>query len=231
MPAKYSRKQFQADGYYHLYNRGVEKRAIFRSERDYRVLLSYLATYLLPKDTVALQQALAAADLSSKERDSLLKQLRLKNFADTIEIVAFCLMPNHFHFLARQKTVSAIDQFMSALWTRYTMYFNKTYHRVGPLFQGVYKAVPVETDEQLLHLSRYIHTNPYSLSGKSLRTYRYSSYPEYLNMRKSSWINSQGVLSFFSKKDLNNYESFVEDKTTTIDSHLLITLLTIDHEM
>src|SRR3989344_5405375 len=155
MPAKNSRKQYHENSYYHLYNRGVEKRKIFLDDQDYTVFLSYLKEYLLPKDEKALKELLGS-DISYKEKDSVLKKLRLKNFVDEISLVAYCLMPNHFHMLVKQRSADAIDAFMSSLNTRYSMYFNRKYDRVGSLYQGVYKAVLIETDEQLLHLTRYI---------------------------------------------------------------------------
>ncbi len=99
---------------------------------------------------------------------------------------------------------------MQSFGTRYTMYFNKKHKRVGPLFQGVYKAVGVETDEQLLHLSRYIHRQAI-LQGETLRNPpQPSSYLEYLGTRNSNWIYPQEVLSLFLKNSsAASYESFV----------------------
>jgi len=99
------------------------------------------------------------------------------------------------------------------------MYFNKRYERLGPLFQGNYKAVLIKTDEQLLHLSRYIHINPEETIKpvSKLLDYPYSSYAEYLDKRKTKWIYPQEILSFFktarraSLKDVLSYQSFVED--------------------
>lgn len=87
------------------------------------------------------------------------------------------------------------------------MYFNGKYKRVGPLFEGVYKAVLVQTDEQLVELSRYIHRNPKTLS------YPYSSLADYLGMRKTMWVKSEEILSFFSTKyPALTYQSFVEEQ-------------------
>lgn len=77
-----------------------------------------------------------------------------------IDILAYCLMPNHFHLLAEQNSNHGILKKLSNIANGYAKYFNTKYHRVGSLFQGPFKAVLVETDEQLLHLSRYIHINP-----------------------------------------------------------------------
>ena len=177
MPAKNSVKEFVSDSYYHIYNRGVEKRIIFKDEQDHAVFLSYLMTYLLPKDEVALRAVIANPGSTSKEKDKALKALRLNNFADSITLIAYCLMPNHFHLLVKQTEEMTIDSFMQSFCTRFSLYFNRKYRRVGPLFQGLYKAVRIVSDEQLLQLSRYIHRNPISLASQgtsceAIRTHR-----------------------------------------------------------
>ena len=217
MPAKNSIKTYVENSYYHIYNRGVEKRTIFEDEQDYGVFLSYLKTYLLPKDENNLRKRLAEADITANERDRILKLLRLNNFSKEIILLAYCLMPNHFHLLLKQTQADAIDRFMNSLSTRYTMYFNHKNRRVGPLHQDVYKAVLVKTDEQLLYLTRYIHRNPApkpSYKRKSIREMLFrqpSSYPEYLRQRKTDWVHPEEILEFFSKTNEKlSYSSFVE---------------------
>ena len=157
MPAKNSIKQYLENGYYHIYNRGVEKRTIFLDSQDYAVFLSYLKSYLLPKKEKKLMEKLSHPTISCRERDKILRELRLNNFYNDIHLLAYCLMPNHFHFLIKQAKAESIDRFMNSLCTRYTMYFNRKYKRVGSLYQDVYKAVLVSSEPQLLHLTRYIH--------------------------------------------------------------------------
>lgn len=211
MPAKNSRKQYVENSYYHLYNRGVEKRKIFMNEQDYGVFLSYLKEYLMPKGEKELREKLTDTNLSYKERDKILKQLMLNNFADEITLLAYCLMPNHFHFFVKQKNAGSIDVFMNSLCTRYTMYFNRKYKRVGPLYQGVYKAVQVTTDEQYIYLTKYIHKQAQASNGKFLVD-QPSSYLEFLGKRKSLWVKPDEVLSYFSKNNpVVSYKEFVEE--------------------
>ena len=125
MPSKNTLKIYIKNGYYHLYNRGVEKRKIFQDEQDYAVFLSYLKIYLLPKDENNLKKLLLNSDLDYRERDNTLRLLNLNNFTDEITLLAYCLMPNHFHLLLKQKSENSIDVFMRSLCTRYTMFFNK----------------------------------------------------------------------------------------------------------
>jgi len=213
MPARNSRKEYLENGFYHLYNRGVEKRIIFSDEQDYAVFLSYLKEYLLPKDEFELRKKLSDPTLSYKEKDKIIKLLSLNNFADEISLLAYCLMDNHFHFLIKQGSSNSIDSFMNSLGTRYTMYFNRKNERVGHLYQGQYKAVLVSSNEQLLHLSRYIHHQALFSQGNALRGWELpSSFPEYLGQRKTQWIKPEEVLNFFSKDKSNyshSYEAFV----------------------
>ncbi len=212
MAAKNSIKEFTPDGIYHLYNRGVEKRIIFIDEQDRSVFLSYLKTYLLPKDEHSLQEILANPNSSAREKDHALKQLHLNNFFETITLLAYCLMPNHFHFLLKQTDATTIHHFMNSLGVRYSMYFNRKYRRVGPLFQGVYKAVRVTSDEQLLHLTRYIHRNPITLASQDLllRSYEYSSYPQYLGFNRAAWVHPEDILNSFPNSGRRGYQEFVE---------------------
>lgn len=213
MPAKNRIKEYSANSYYHLYNRGVEKRPIFLDEQDLNVFNSYLETYLLPKDLDHLSDLLANGN--PKEKDVARKLLHLNNFADEINLLAYCLMPNHFHFLIYQTTSDAIDKFSNSLFTRYSMYFNRKYKRVGRLFQDLYKAVSVRSEEQLLWLSRYIHRNPLDLlQGTALQDYKHSSYPEYLKIRKKGWIRADKILSYFKSE----YKIFVEGNDSEPES-------------
>ena len=204
MPAKNSLKEYLKNGYYHLYNRGVEKRNIFLDRQDYNVYLSYLKNYLLPKKDGELFKTIQNQYSTPNEKDQARKLLRMNNFSGNIFLLAYCLMENHFHFLVKQMEENAIDMFMNSIGTRYTMYFNKKYKRVGSLYQGVYKAVLVNSDEQLVQLSKYIH-------HQAIKTRQPSSYPEYILQRETDWIHTEEILPFFSKQNPKlSYQSFVE---------------------
>lgn len=217
MPNKNSLKQYTDKGYYHIYNRGVEKRLIFQEPQDYFVFLSYLKEYLVPKNEEELREKLSDSNTSYKEKDKIIKALRLNNFASEINLLAYCLMPNHFHFLINQNSRISIDKFMNSLATRYSMYFNRKYKRVGSLYQDVYKAVLVTTDEQLLHLTRYIHKQALALQGDAWErrmSEQPSSYLDYIGKRKTEWVKPDEILSFFSKTNQKlSYEAFVKQET------------------
>lgn len=192
-------------------------------KQDYSVFYSYLKEYLSPKDEEALYKKLADPNTSMQERDKIHKALRMNNFYGEITLLAYCLMPNHFHFFIKQKNSGSMDKFINSLGTRYTMYFNKKYNRVGSLYQGVYKAVQITGEAQFVYLSKYIHKQALSrLQGEALEA-QPSSFGEYLEQRKTEWIFPEEVLSYFSKSNSNlSYRSFVienptEDETTTLD--------------
>lgn len=222
MPAKNRIKQYCEDSYYHIYNRGVEKRSIFLDEQDYTVFLSYLKEYLLPKDEESLLKKISDPKISAQEKNQALRSLRLNNFYDEIELLAFSLMLNHIHFLIKQKNAGSIDKFMNSLGTRYTMYFNKKYKRVGSLYQGVYKAVLVTTDEQLLQLSRYIHKQALVFQDQVLEI-QPCSYFDYLSKRKTEWVKPNKILAYFSSSQPTlSYQAFVEDKDDELVPQKLI---------
>ena len=108
-------------------------------------------------------------------------------------------------------------KFMKCLLTNYVGYFKKRYQRVGHLFQGSYKAVLVDKDPYLLHLSRYIHCNPIELSGTSITEWSYSSYGDYMQQRHTKWVHPEYILEAFacvkskSTDDITSYESFIDE--------------------
>lgn len=194
--------------FYHIYNRGSEKRNIFTQPRDYsRFQKTFYYYHLLgPKPSF------------SKFTKSDLNLFKPDPNKRIVEIVCYCLMPNHFHFLVRQLKENGISTFMSQLSNSYTKYFNTKYTRVGALLQGSFKAVLVETDEQLVHLSRYIHLNP-MVSGlvKNLYVYKWSSYLEYINGERI-YCSPEEILNFYPSN--NAYQEFIEaqiDYGTTLE--------------
>lgn len=218
MPAKNALKTYIEGAYYHLYNRGVNKRKIFLDKQDYGVFLSYLKTYLLPRDDKALKKIIANPQSTYREKDKALSELQLNNFHNRIELVAYCLMPNHFHLLIKQIGQKDLEIFTRSIMTRYIMYFNRRYKRVGTLFQGPYKAVLVDTDPQLLYLTRYIHRNPMRKTNitKTSHGRRVLSWPmsyqNYLGLTKQAWVKPEFVLQNFSASGFNSYQSFVESE-------------------
>lgn len=197
------------DQIYHIYNRGVERRAIFTTKWEFQRSLDILKYYRFTSLPSRFSQMLK---LARDEREQTLSALKKSN-NKLVEIIAFCLMPNHFHFLLRQVQDEGIRKFISNFTNSYTKYFNTKHKRIGPLVEGIFKAVLVETDEQLVHLSRYIHLNPVSsfiIPVKNLEQYPWSSLREYLNLDSKPFCDKDIVLNLFpSAKD---YYKFVLDQ-------------------
>lgn len=186
--------------YYHVFNRGVEKRTIFILPREYKRFIRTFYYY----------QFLGIKPKFSNFTKSKLNLFNPIQGNKLVEIVSYCLMPNHFHFLVRQLKTNGISVFVSQFCNSYTKYFNAKYKRIGPLFQGRFKAVRIENDEQLVHVSRYIHINPIvSHVTKNLATYPWSSYSEYV-LREENYCSTKEILGFFPSRD--SYKEFLEDQ-------------------
>ena len=220
-----NRKVVFANGeYYHIFNRGVEKRPIFLNKYEFLRATDSLSFYRFGDLPFRYSKYL---NLDKDKKAALLKDLDESKLQ--VEIIAFCLMGNHFHILLKQLKDNGIVKFMAKFTNSYTKYFNTKHQRVGPLFQGVFKAVWVSTDEQLLHLSRYIHLNPvlgFIIKPEELRGYLWSSYPEYLGQVDSHLVNKSEVLCFF--KNSAEYEKFVLDQADYLLKFNKIDYLMID---
>lgn len=229
MPRKNVVKAFSDESYYHVYNRGVHTENIFQDKQDYSVLLSYLKTYLSPVDTDALDEVLLSPTAGYDEKQKILAELSLNNFYGHVELLAYCLMPNHFHLLLFHHHSEAIPSFMKSFFTRYVGYFNKRHQRTGPLFESTYKAVHVRTDEQLLYVSRYIHRNPLPKTLKTgqaiapLLVRQPSSYPAYCGDWHQDWVSRDTLLDAFSGNE-KKYCSFVSDTTSVHDEKTAVYL-------
>lgn len=193
---------FNTDYYYHIYNRGVEKRNIFINKRDYQQFLLAMDFY-------------SKTPLSSKLSDFKRRIGKIKETesqTNLVQIFSYCLMPNHFHFLLKQSADGGITHFLRKFTNSYTRFFNTKYDRIGPLFQGTFKAKLIENDEYLLQVSKYIHRNPLKLNSNALSFYPYSSYRSYLSQEDSDFCDTKFILSYFSKTNPDlSYQSFVEE--------------------
>lgn len=206
-----SRKiQFSEKEFYHIYNRGVDKRIVFAHDSDMKrfALLLYLCNGRRPVHFDALPEWRGST--SRKLIETVFSQERGKPL---VAIGAYCLMPNHFHLLVREITEGGISVFMHKLSTAYTMYFNTSRKRTGALFQGRFKAEHVTSETHLKYLFSYIHLNPIKLiapkwrTGVELKTakakrflssYTYSSYLDYLGTERK-------FLQILERKEFPDY--------------------------
>lgn len=194
--------------YYHIFNRGVARQPTFNLKKDYQRFLLCLSYYRFADIPCRLSRFL---QIHVEEREQILKELQKTN-KQKVEIIAFCLMPNHFHILIKQFEDNGISMFLRQITDSYTRYFNTKNDRNGPIFQGAFKAVHVQTTEQLLHLSRYIHINPlasFVIRDSELFSYPWSSITNYLS-KNIGFVSPEIVLNNF--KDPKSYKAFLLDQ-------------------
>jgi putative transposase len=216
--------KFSEGEFYHVYNRGVEKREVFLNKTYYNrfVYLLYLANSPKPirlDNILSNKQGLT----SLKMADVIFKQDKKDKLVD---IGAYCLMPNHFHLLLKEKQENGISKFLQKLTTGYTMFFNEKNDRSGGLFEGTFKATFVDSDNYLKYLFAYVHLNPVKLidpkwkengifdkekAEKYLENYPFSSYYEYIGKDRieKSILNKPAFPEYFS--NTKDFTDFIED--------------------
>lgn len=207
MPSICYQRIFVPGCYYHIYNRGAHQQKIFQDQKDYQTFTDILGYYLVHP------HGIAQSTLNRKSKDY--KVTILVNEPPSCSLLAYCLMPNHFHLMFRQENGSStISDLMRRLSVGYAMYYNDRYHHSGTIFQGRYKNILVTNEYQWIYLSKYIHRNPAHLQSYDpckLSEYEYSSYPNYLGKRQSSWLDISTILTRYRKNPCLEYQSFVED--------------------
>lgn len=196
---------FANEEIYHVFNRGIEHRQIFNDKKDYLRVLDTIRFYQYNP----FIKFTDFKNLNIELRNEILSQIQ--KLPKIVEIISYCLMPNHFHFLIKQKVDKGISTFISKLTNSHTKYFNTKTKRDGSLLTGTFKSVRIETDIQLLHVSRYIHLNPvtsYLTSINNLEKYEWSSFSEYVS--NSDFCRKELVLSFFNSTE--QYRQFIIDQ-------------------
>ncbi|MCA9996714.1 MAG: transposase [Anaerolineales bacterium] len=163
--------------YYHIYNRGVERRPIFLNDRNWGFFIQRLRHY----------------------------------FADgVVDMIAYCLMPNHYHLLVHVLCEDFGRSVMQPFSTSYTKAINQEQSRVGSLFQGRYKGQMVDKNAYLVHLSRYIHRNPVAAGLASHPAdWAFSSYRDYVGLRNGTLPKPGIVLEQFAS--VAAYAAYVEE--------------------
>lgn len=212
--------------HYHLYSRGVRRENIFIDEDD-RIRFVFLILHMQSNTT--LFHIRKNVTSFKKYKSFIPHRSTLKTIASerTVELVNFALMNNHFHLTAKEIREGGISKYLHRVLTSYSKYFNIKYKRTGYLFESRFQAVHVTSNEQLLHLSAYIHKNPTEIPewhGRE-RDYPWSSLTDYCG--ESRWgelLQSDIILGQFPAKD--DYKKFIETskakevKTKLGDTHL-----------
>lgn len=189
-------KDFAEGEIYHIYNRGVGKMDIFLDDEDFAMFINRLSENLYP-------ELLNNSNLTNREKRRKLLP------ANSFELISYCLMPNHFHFLIQQKTELSIGKLILKISTSYSKYFNKKNDRIGAVFQDRFKAVRVDSNEQLLWLSYYIHNNPRKAGIiEDLLQYQWGSYLDYVGIRKGNLCKKEIITKQLIK---SNYSKFFNE--------------------
>ena len=186
MPSKNVLKEWVPESYYHVYARGGSKQPIFLDAADYRYFTNLFPRYLSKKDVL------------SKVGTKYPKYWR------EIQLNAYCLMRNHFHLLVFQEELPYLEKFMRSIMTSYSRYFNLRHKRTGSLFESRYKAVRIDDDSYLQHISRYIHLNP-----RYWENYYNSSLKYYRDGAEPDWLTTRPILEIFDSR--SDYMEFVTD--------------------
>src|SRR3989344_3272266 len=169
-------KNFSEKEIYHVYNRGTNKENLFRDKQDYKAFLYRLGLAIGIKSDDLNKNGMTQ---SPKSRVRI-----TKSPGDLFKLHSFCLMPNHFHLLIEQKSNVSISLLIQKICTSFSMYINKKYKRVGHLFQGNFKSVPIESNPQLIWTTSYIHMNPVKSNLVTRpEEYDWSSYNDYIRDR------------------------------------------------
>jgi len=197
------------DEYYHIFNRGVDKRDVFLCNDDYLRFLRSSVEFNQIKPIGSLYQ------LSFKKRGeglgskSPIGLLEPKQSEKLVEIICYCFNPNHYHFILKQISEDGVEKFMHKLGMGYTNYFNKKCERSGSLFQGPFKATHIDSNKLLLYLSVYVNAN-HQIHGYPERDWPYSSLLDYVGKRDDKLCNKEVILGQFNN-DPKQYEKYLND--------------------
>lgn len=196
---------FTEKEFYHIYNRGVDRRKIFADYKD-------IARFLTGIEQFNTQEVLG--NINRKNR-KLTKKLG-KNKA-LVKVIAYCLNPNHFHFILEQISEKGIERFMHKLGMGYAKYFNTKYKRSGALFQGKFKAKTIHSNEYLLHLSAYINLNHMAHGrGHSVSTLGQTSWSEYTEKGHNIVVMCDKAVILDQFKSKEAYKKFAESSLKSI---------------
>lgn len=218
MPSK--PRNFNPQFCYHIYNSCVvEKRKIFPTDKNYQRFLNTIEYYLYNQSISYAQ----FQDLPQRAKEQSL-YLNPKGLEERrVKLLAYCLMPNHFHLLLRPKNPSDISRFISDITNSYTRYFNTKNRRSGVLFRGTFKSKEIADDASLLQVSRYIHLNPIISSKanprgtlKKPQDYPYSSYHEWAGFKNPHLVEEEEINSWVKQAGgPKGYRDFVESRLET----------------
>lgn len=195
--------------YYHVFNRGNMKQVLFHEPSDYARFLFILLYFQSPETITNISRQITyfLKNKKFKIEDDITEKIVSNSFVD---ILNFCIMPNHFHMTVYNKSETGLSLYMHRVGNAYGKFFNKKYDQTGHVFQGAYKAVMVDTDQQLAYLSAYIHRNPVELPTwtNQEEDYLWSSFQDYNTNRWNELLKPKMLMDSF--KNFSDYTKFVK---------------------
>lgn len=221
--AQYRKESLERDHYYHIFSRSIAKFVVFNSQKDCSRFLEILKLYRYEDFTHKYSKFIQLEASAQFDIEANLK----RTSSVFVEIVAYCLMPTHFHLILKQTAENGISKYIAKVLNCYSRYFNIRHRRTGPLWSGRFKSVLVSDDRQLLHLSRYIHLNPTSVNlVNKPEKWTHSSYLEYIEPEeeRTKLCNFQGLFDLSP----SSYKKFVMDQKDYQKRLSLIKNLLID---
>jgi hypothetical protein len=200
--------EFAIGEYYHIFNRGVDKRDVFLCNNDYTRFFTSVKEFNVKKSIGSLKdlRALRARQTRSLLGDGLLEP---DGLGKLVEIICYCFNSNHYHFILKQLEEKGIEKFMHKLGMGYTNYFNTKYDRSGSLFQGPFKSTHISTNELLLYLSVYVNAN-HQIHGYSEKNWAYSSLLDYTGKRDGKLCKKEFILDQFDN-NFSEYEKYLNE--------------------
>jgi putative transposase len=188
---------------YHVFTKSIAEFKVFNSEKDYARMMKTIDFYRRLDTPCRFSEYIESANYEKA-------RLNPQDSERIVDIVAYCLMPSHLHLVVKQLSDGGISRFINLVLKSYSKYFNLSHNRKGPLWEGRFKNVLVETDEQLLHLTRYVHLNPVTAFLISQpEDWKYSSYTEYVGLSENKKLcNCSSVFDI----DIPSYKQFVNNR-------------------
>lgn len=206
---------------YHIFNKSIAGFVIYNSEFEYSRFINLIKYYRHKQPPVRYSRLI---EYSNILQNNIIESLPSND--KLVEIISYCIMPTHFHIILKQLKKHGISNFINNIGNSYTHYFNNIHKRKGPLWVGPFKNVLVSTDDQLLHLTRYIHLNPTSSNLVSNpNEWVYSSYKEFINkeVNQDNFCQYQKYLDITPGKYQSFCEEYIDDqKELSIIKHILL---------
>lgn len=194
--------EFAKGEYYHIFNRGVDKRRIFQDESDFQRFWQSLILLNNEKDGLMLSWRNCKRDRPATNFQTFIQQESGSDRRLLVEIVTYCLNPNHFHFILKQVKDDGIKKFMHKMGTSYANYFNERYDRTGTLFEGRFKSIHIKNNSRLLYLSAYVNCNSEVHGIAKAADYKWCSFSEYLRKSDNALCEKKIITDQFrSQKD------------------------------